>query len=208
MKKETSHFKPEKKESIIEVAQRLFGIFGLEKISMREIASELGLSKASLYYYFPDKESLYIAVVDKEQAEFLENVSELKEKNYPPDEFLVEYVSLRLSFFRSLLNLSRFRADYFSSLKPSFRDTFISFRAKELEIISEVLSRGRETGDFGKIDCKNMAALYLDILRGLRISMVNSKVNMYLDQDEYEDLLRKSIDSARIFTAGIRRTSA
>jgi AcrR family transcriptional regulator len=62
-------------QKIIEASQRRFGIYGIEKTSMREIAGDLKLSKASLYYYFPDKESLYRAVVEKEQDEFIEKLS-------------------------------------------------------------------------------------------------------------------------------------
>ena len=49
--------KSKKLKLIIEASQKRFGIFGVEKTSMREIADDLKLSKASLYYYFPDKES-------------------------------------------------------------------------------------------------------------------------------------------------------
>ena len=52
---------------------------------MREIADDLKLSKASLYYYFPDKESLYSAVVEKEQDEFIAKISECITREEEPD---------------------------------------------------------------------------------------------------------------------------
>jgi len=58
-------------DRILSVAQTRFGLYGFEKTTMREIAEELNVSKGSLYYYFPDKENLYKAVVEKEQEEFL-----------------------------------------------------------------------------------------------------------------------------------------
>ena len=51
----------EKIDQIIESAQKRFGIFGLMKTTMREIAEDLNMSKGLLYYYFPDKEHLYKA---------------------------------------------------------------------------------------------------------------------------------------------------
>ena len=65
-----------KEQLILDAAQKRFGLYGIEKTSMREIADDLNLSKASLYYYFPDKESLYRAVVEKEQSEFLDRIAE------------------------------------------------------------------------------------------------------------------------------------
>ena len=57
----------DKISNILSAAQKRFGLYGLEKTTMKEIASDLGVSKASLYYYFPDKESLLKAVVELNQ---------------------------------------------------------------------------------------------------------------------------------------------
>jgi AcrR family transcriptional regulator len=40
--------------SIIEAARKRFSHYGLTKTTMNEIAADIGMSKASLYYYFPD----------------------------------------------------------------------------------------------------------------------------------------------------------
>ena len=42
--------KNDKVQMIIEASQKRFGLYGIEKTSMREIANDLKLSKASLYY--------------------------------------------------------------------------------------------------------------------------------------------------------------
>src|SRR5438128_9330539 len=54
-----------KRETIIEAALKRFTHFGVGKTTMNEIADDLSISKASLYYYFPDKLNLYGAVLQK-----------------------------------------------------------------------------------------------------------------------------------------------
>src|SRR5664279_3076944 len=103
--------KSDKVKLIIEASQRRFGLYGIEKTSMREIADDLKLSKASLYYYFPDRESLYKAVVEKEQREFIAKISERIFNFHEPEQLLLEYVNARISYFRTLLNLSRLRLE-------------------------------------------------------------------------------------------------
>ena len=49
---------------IIAAAARLFRKQGFAGASVREIASEAGLKKASLYYYFPSKEEIVYAMVE------------------------------------------------------------------------------------------------------------------------------------------------
>lgn len=203
-KKTDSSGKTGKINSIIEAAQRLFGIYGFEKVSMQEIADELTLSKASLYYYLPDKESLYIAVIEKEQEEFLSKINEQTCNISDPSEFLKEYAVRRLSFFKTLLNLSRLRSEYYSNLKPIFSETVENFREKERKIISGILEKGIKEGTFVSLDIFRTANLFLDLLRGLRIATINSKKKYYLEQEEYEKLMKKTVDFAEIFIKGLR----
>ena len=47
-----------KEEQIIETAETLFHKFGFKKVSMDEIAREAGVTKKTIYAYFPSKEEL------------------------------------------------------------------------------------------------------------------------------------------------------
>jgi TetR/AcrR family transcriptional regulator, cholesterol catabolism regulator len=49
---------------IIHKATRLFVDRGYNAVSMREIAAAVGISKAGLYYYFVDKEALFLAILN------------------------------------------------------------------------------------------------------------------------------------------------
>src|SRR5690606_5081360 len=59
----------DKREQIIGAALRRFSHFGIAKTTMSEIADDLKLSKANLYYYFPDKFALIEAIVYQIMAE-------------------------------------------------------------------------------------------------------------------------------------------
>ncbi|WP_423226620.1 TetR/AcrR family transcriptional regulator [Candidatus Amarolinea aalborgensis] len=50
-------------ERILEGATHLFVTQGYHRISMREIAEAVGVSKAGLYYHFKDKEDLLLAIL-------------------------------------------------------------------------------------------------------------------------------------------------
>jgi TetR/AcrR family transcriptional repressor of mexJK operon len=202
-KTESVFEKSNKVQLIINVAQKLFGIYGVEKTTMREIADGLKLSKASLYYYFPDKESLYKAVVEKEQNEFLSRISKKMLNIQEPGLLLREYAVIRLSYFRTLLNLSRLRMEAYSDLKPVFRETSSMFKEKEKEIIVKIFEKGITKGTFSIKDTDRTASLFLDLLKGLRISVVNDKKTMFIDQEEYDRLLEKTIAFTDIFINGL-----
>jgi AcrR family transcriptional regulator len=54
--------KRQRREAIIDAAERLFFKKGFDGVSMDDIARDLELSKPTIYLYFQDKESLYFAV--------------------------------------------------------------------------------------------------------------------------------------------------
>jgi AcrR family transcriptional regulator len=200
----TVSFKNKNKiNQIIEAAQRLFGIYGIEKVSMLEIANELKLSKASLYYYFPDKESLYKAVLEKEHMEFISTITGIKRTLKNPEKMLKEYVTLRLEYFSRLMNLSRLRLEVYSDLKPVFRETFLIFKEKEKELIIEIFKMGVKTGRFHIKDIDRTASLFLDLLKGLRIAAMKDRRTFVIEPEEYKRLLERTKVFTEIFIKGL-----
>ena len=52
-----------REEQLIGIAAELFAIKGYEGTSLRDIAETAGITKAALYYWFPEKETLFQRVV-------------------------------------------------------------------------------------------------------------------------------------------------
>ena len=195
--------KDNKVKLIIETAQKRFGLYGVEKTSMREIADDIKLSKASIYYYFPDKESLYRAVVEKEQNEFIVKISERIISIKEPDMLLREYASSRLSYFKTLLNLTRLRLESYSDIKPAFRETLQAFKEKEKEIVIQIFNKGIRMGIFTIPDPEKTASLFLDLLRGLRVSVMNDKITLGINEKEFEKLHENTTSFTDIFIKGL-----
>ena len=49
-----------RKDIIVDAAERLFALKPFNRVSMRDIASEAGISPASIYRYFPDQQTLFV----------------------------------------------------------------------------------------------------------------------------------------------------
>lgn len=188
---------------IIEASQKRFGLFGVDKTSMREIANDLKISKASLYYYFPDKENLYKAVLEKEQSVFILNISKRISFIQEPEQLLLEYSEARLSYFSTLLNLSRLRLEVFSGLKHDMRDTIQIFKEKEKEVIIRIFEKGINKGIFYIDDIDKTASLFLTA-KGLRISSLYEKKTLFIEKEEYDQLCEKTISFTKNFIRGLK----
>jgi AcrR family transcriptional regulator len=60
----------DRRVTIREIALELFSRNGYEKTSLREIAEHVGMTKASLYYHYPSKQALLLAILEPLIAEW------------------------------------------------------------------------------------------------------------------------------------------
>ncbi len=93
-----------------QVALELFTAHGYENTTLRQIADELGINKASLYYYFPSKEAILQSLFDERGTEAEQLVQWLGEQPRTPG--LLETAVLRWvgSFSEDKLRGIRFMA--------------------------------------------------------------------------------------------------
>src|SRR5258705_3760350 len=58
----------ERREAILREGMRCFAAHGFSGTTTREIAAGVGITEAALYRYFPNKESLYAAIIARKIA--------------------------------------------------------------------------------------------------------------------------------------------
>jgi TetR/AcrR family transcriptional regulator, biofilm operon repressor len=62
------------KEKIQQAAFKCVARYGFEKTTMDDIAGEVGLNKASLYYYYKNKEEIFLEITTNATRQFLETL--------------------------------------------------------------------------------------------------------------------------------------
>ncbi len=67
---------PPTREVILDTAERLFAIHGVDSVALRDLAREMNLTAPSLYNHFPSKQALYDAVLERGLQPILQAVAE------------------------------------------------------------------------------------------------------------------------------------
>jgi len=67
---------PPTREVILDTAERLFAVHGVDSVALRDLAREMNLTAPSLYNHFPSKQALYDAVLERGLRPILEAVAE------------------------------------------------------------------------------------------------------------------------------------
>ena len=135
----------ERKKELIEVASKLFELKGYEKVSVRDILSEVNGAPGMFYYYFKSKEDIFLACMETYFDEKLKNkLGILQNKEIDYEE--------RIKILRELIvkDISQFTTRYNFSKENSITDNsyrlweLIHYIGKFIDVYSEFIIEGIE----------------------------------------------------------------
>ncbi|CAN7726433.1 TetR/AcrR family transcriptional regulator [Variovorax paradoxus] len=123
--------------SLIEATARILVKEGFDKASTNRVAEVAGVSIGSLYQYFPSKEALVAAVIERHQQQIMQMVrSELAQvRDQPLDQAIRRFVAVAVAAHRLDPQLHRVLAEQIprvgrlEKLETFSRENFSLFRA-------------------------------------------------------------------------------
>jgi TetR/AcrR family transcriptional regulator len=194
----------EKEQVILKAARERFAQYGFAKVTMDEIAADVEMGKASLYYYFPTKKDLFGAVITQEQSQFISTIENILAKDISVSQKLVEYVEERIGVFQELLNLGTLNVHSYFDKKSIYKSLFENFHAQELKLMEKLIEEGKQNGEFKESLPEEVPQLILHILQGLRVRVLRQLKGRSND-NKYVNQLKKEMSLfIRIFIEGIK----
>ena len=140
-------------DQILASAQRLFMEQGFRGISMRQIAEQVGLTKAALYYHFRDKEGLFVAIVErylKRTAELLDTASAEGHDSQSRLSAIVHAILTRPVEERTILRLA---SQELSNISPAARSQFlVLYHEKFIGRLTALIEDGMAAGELRAMD--------------------------------------------------------
>jgi TetR/AcrR family transcriptional regulator, cholesterol catabolism regulator len=140
----------EKRALIIEGCATLFDKVGYHNTSMQMLADEVGLSKPTLYHYFPSKIAILYAIHDTHIMSLLRSLESLRGKD--------PAVVLQLACVDILRQIAthpgyvRAFMDNYQDLEGEMKDSIRAARRAYFNGIRDVIIEGAESGQFRKTD--------------------------------------------------------
>jgi TetR/AcrR family transcriptional regulator len=199
----------EKKRSLIlDTAQQQFARRGFPKVTMEEIAAELGISKACLYYYFTTKEDIFREVVMREQDEFSTIAARILAKKLSADQRFTEYVRQRIRFFNRFVNLRTLASSTFGVLHPLMSELFRDFSDRELGLLTPIIRQGMRDGTFVSGRPEKTAALVLHLFQGLRFRFIRQQKMRRNNPKDVDDYEKECLLLAQVLLQGLVRRPA
>lgn len=141
---------------ILDAAERLFMQDGYRGISMRQIAEEVGVTKAALYYHFQDKEDLFIAIVERyllEMSALIDQVTAADASGVSAREQVSELVRRILAQPPEQRSIIRLASQELGNIHPHHRARFLAlYHDRFVGRITALLQAGMERGELRALD--------------------------------------------------------
>ena len=130
------------KEKIQQAAYKCVARFGFEKTTLDDIAKEVGLNKASLYYYYKNKEEIFLEVTTTATRRFVETLQlSTLEKKGTAAALVAHYLYERSVYFLQLIEQVHISEETLQQVEPLFYELIQDVAAKEVDFLSKILER-------------------------------------------------------------------
>lgn len=195
-----------KRTKILEAATRRFAHFGMTKTTMSEIATDLNFSKALLYYYFPDKNSLYSAVFEYVINDMIFDVQQKVNSSEDYEELMVYTVEKRIELITKYYNLFEYTISMVKELPAELERVFKKSYIREVDLITQILELGVKHHDIRVDNSNETARILLYSLLGMRMGILKDIKNMlFPTKDEFDEILKLQKKMLKIFLKGLQR---
>ncbi len=181
------------RDAILDATDRLLTRFGYKKMTIDDLAAEVGIGKGSVYLHFESKEEIALSHVDRIVERLKRNLAEIASGTAPAAERVCEMLIERVLFrFDSVQHYTQSLNEMLSVLRPRLLDRRKKYFTEEAGIIADVIREGQQKGDLSGGDPLDVALTLLSATN----SLLPYSLSAYElgERDELQERTRKIAD--------------
>ena len=143
------------REEILAVAMRMFIQQGYHGLAMRQISEAVGVSKAALYYYFKDKEELFLAILNSYLNDMESSIDAIRAKSGSSADQITQFVESVLRQPAEQRALTRLASQEMGQLSAASRKKFDKlYHEKFIGKLTTILQEGMDRGEFQSLNAE------------------------------------------------------
>lgn len=149
-------------DRIIDGWDRLLARYGYRKLTMDDLASEVGIGKGTIYLYFRSKEDLVYSHIDRVVRHLIERLKRVLRSTLSPDDKLREMIALRVIFrFDAVQGFPESLSEMFRDFRAGVLERREHYFREEAKVFAAALRQGQRAGVFRNTDHVNTASAIL-----------------------------------------------
>ena len=152
----------EVRDALLDATDRLLATKGYKKMTIDDLAKEVGIGKGSVYLHFSSKEEIALSHVDRIVERLEEHLSIIARKNISARERLREMLCTRVLFrFDSVQHYTQSLNDLLSDLRPKLLERRENYFSEEAKAFAAIIEEGQAGGEFQEGNAIEIAQSFL-----------------------------------------------
>ncbi len=181
------------RDEILDATDRLLARFGYKKMTIDDLAQEVGIGKGTVYLHFSSKEEIALSHIDRIIERMKVRLKEISSADVSPDERLREMLLTRVLFrFDSVQHYTQSLNDLLADLRPRLLARRRRYFEDEAQIFAEVLREADKIKIFSVPDALKTAETLLLATNSLLPYSLNTKE--LGERSEIEERVRRLAD--------------
>src|SRR5690349_20967997 len=137
------------RKAILDATDKLLARYGYKKMTIDDLAREVGIGKGTVYLYFPSKEEIALTHIDRIIERLKSRLWEIANSQTSPGEKIKQMLIERVMFrFDSVQHYTQSLNELLAQLRPKLLERRMRYFEQEAGIIARVLADGKEAGIF------------------------------------------------------------
>lgn len=151
--------------TILETARSLFIKQGYTATSMRQIAEEAGIGKATIYHHFPDKQTIVLELLKSTMTRMDEALQKVKAEKEPLSRIRTA-VNISIKNLLESTDIMQIVNREVPGGRDQMKDKFQVFFQSYIDLLSESVQQGMDQGIFRKVDPDSAARTLMTMIQG------------------------------------------
>lgn len=137
------------RDLILDAADRLLARYGYKKMTIDDLAREVGVGKGTIYLHFSSKEEVALSRIDRVIERLKAELKRVARSKEAPGARLRRMLMLRVIYrFDSVQHYTESINHVMAAIRPALLERRKRYFEDEARILAEVLKEGRRAGDF------------------------------------------------------------
>lgn len=156
------------RDAILDATDRLLARYGYKKMTIDDLAQEVGIGKGSVYLHFKSKEEIALSHIDRIVERLHVNLQKIVESKGTPEKRLRRMITERvLNRFDSVQHYSQSLNELLAQLRPRLLENRRRYFEHEASLFAQVVSEGKSDKTFTAKDAMDTARAILDATNAL-----------------------------------------
>ncbi len=200
------HLEARRRAQILDVAARIFAAHGFANTTVQTIANHIGVGNGTIYRYFPTKEQLFLAAIERGLEELSARMDEVLQQSGDPLDILRQAIFTYFQFFHQRPEMAELFIQERAAFQHHHRPLYFATHRDDAKFQKhqQFYERLRATGRIRPIPFEQLFALVGDLLYGAILTnlLTNRSIDPKTQAEQVADFILHGILMAHTHPPG------